>query len=238
MKIKVLFFGLLKDVCGRAEDELELPENAVLKEVFDHYAALYPRLAAMAGSTVLARNQEFAGSDQPLTDGDEVALLPPVSGGAPLHEIQDPEGHWFLLTRDPLDPRDAERRLLQGSDGAIVTFHGVVRNNTKGRTTLRLEYEGYEKMAIRKMAELGREVAREFSVGRIAILHRLGTLEIGEASVLIVVTSPHRRAAFEAGLAAIDRLKKVVPIWKKEFFADGEVWVEGEWDHSAPVVSS
>ena len=238
MQIKVLFFGQLKDICGHAEARLELPEGATVKHVFDHYATLYPRLAGLAGSTVLARNQEFAPGSEPLADGDDVALLPPVSGGAPVHELVDPEGHWFLLTHDPIDPRHAEQRLLQGSDGALVTFHGVVRNNTQGRTTLRLDYTCYEAMAIRKMAELGRAVVSEFSVSRIAILHRLGLLEIGEASVLIIVTSPHRRAAFEAALATIDRLKKVVPIWKKEFFADGEIWVEGDWDENAPRAGS
>ncbi|MES1260914.1 MAG: molybdenum cofactor biosynthesis protein MoaE [Acidobacteriota bacterium] len=238
MTIQVLFFGLLKDVCGRTEDRLELPAGATARDVFDHYARLFPRLEAMAGSTVLACNREFASSDRLLAEGDEVALLPPVSGGAPLREIEDPEGHFFTLTRDVLDPRAAEERLLRGFDGAIVTFHGVVRNNTQGRTTLRLEYECYEAMAIRQMAEIGRAIAREFAIGRIAIIHRLGTLEIGEASVLVVVTSPHRRPAFDAALAGIDRLKKLVPIWKKEFFGDGEVWVEGEWDQNAPRMSS
>jgi molybdopterin converting factor subunit 1 len=236
--IKVLFFGLLKEICGRAEDQPEFPSGATLKTVFDHYAALHPRLQTMAGSIVLARNQEFAPPSTPVSEGDEVAFLPPVSGGAPIHEITDPEGHFFTLTRDVLDPRAAETRLLAGSDGAIVTFHGVVRNNTRGRVTLRLEYEGYEQMAIRKMAEIGLEVARNHAIGRIAILHRLGTLEIGEASVLVIVTSPHRRAAFHAALEGIDQLKKLVPIWKKEFFADGEVWVEGDWDENAPRAAS
>ena len=234
MKIKVLFFGLLKDVCGRSEEGLELPDGATAGAVFEHYARLFPRLEGMAKSTVLALNHEFSAPDALLSEGDEVALLPPVSGGAPLHEIADPEGHFFLLTREPIDPRAAEERLLQGIDGAVVTFQGVVRNNTRGRTTLRLEYECYEQMAIRKMAEIGREVAVQFAVSRIAILHRLGTMGVGEASVLVIATAPHRRAAFEAALEGINRLKKSVPIWKKEFFADGEVWVEGEWDDNAP----
>jgi molybdopterin synthase catalytic subunit len=161
-----------------------------------------------------------------------------VSGGAPVHEIEDPEGHFFTLTRDPIDPRAAEARLLQGIDGAIVTFHGVVRNNTRGRATLRLEYECYEQMAIRKMAEIGREIAAQFAISRIAMLHRLGSMEIGEASVLVIATAPHRRPAFDAALEGINRLKKTVPIWKKEFFADGEVWVDGEWDEKAPRAGS
>jgi molybdopterin converting factor subunit 1 len=241
MQIKVLFFGLLKDICGRAEDRLELPADASLRSVFDHYAARFPPLGGMARNIVMARNHEFAPPAQKLADGDEVAFLPPVSGGAasgrPIHEISDPEGHFFILTRNAIDSREAETRVLQGSDGAIVTFQGVVRNNTRGRETLRLEYECYEHMAIRKMAEIGREIARNFTISRIAMLHRLGTMEVGEASVVVIAAAPHRRPAFEAALEGINRLKRTVPIWKKEFFADGEVWVEGEWDRDAPRVS-
>ena len=233
MQIRVLFFGQLKDVCGRAEDGLEVPDGASMRFVFDHYAALYPRLSAMAKSVVMARNQEFAQVGELLAEGDEVALLPPVSGGSPL-KIEDPEGHFFEITRQVIDVRAAEERLLQGIDGALVTFQGVVRNNTKGRATLRLDYECYEQMAIRQMAQLGREIAAQFAVSRVAIIHRLGTMEIGEASVAIFVASPHRKAAFDAAFEAINRLKRQVPIWKKEYFADGEVWVEGEWDDNAP----
>jgi len=237
MRIQVLFFGLLKDICGGPADSLDLPEGSTAGSVFDHYAARFPRLREMASSVVLARNHEFAGAREPLSDGDEVALLPPVSGGAFLSEIGDPEGHFFALTRDPIDPRAIEALLLQGCDGAIVTFQGVVRNNTSGRPTLRLEYEGYEQMALRTMADIGRDVAGRFAISRIAMVHRLGRLEIGEASVMVVAVAPHRRPAFEAALEGIDRIKKLVPVWKKEFFDDGEVWVEGAWDEHAPRVS-
>lgn len=237
MQIKVLFFGLLKDICGRSEDHLDLPSDAPLRSVFDYYADLHPALQTMAKSIVLARNHEFAQPDDLLSDGDEVALLPPVSGGTP-PEILDPAGHFFALTRDPIDPRAAEHRVLQGFDGAVVTFQGVVRNNTRGRATLRLEYECYELMAIRKMAEIGREIAGQYAVSRMAMIHRLGRMEIGEASVVVIAAAPHRRPAFDAALEGINRLKRLVPIWKKEFFADGEVWVEGEWDENAPRVSS
>lgn len=234
MQIRVLFFGQLKDVCGRSEDALDLPAGSGVRAVFDHYATLFPRLAAMAKSVVLARNHEFAQPGEMLAEGDEVAMLPPVSGGAPLLHIEDPEGHFFEITRGVIDVRAAEERILQGHDGALVTFQGVVRNNTKGRSTLRLEYECYEQMAIRQMAEIGREVAAQFAISRIALLHRLGSMEIGEASVVILAAAPHRKPAFDAALEAINRLKRQVPIWKKEFFADGEVWVEGEWDDNAP----
>ena len=202
--------------------------------MFDHYATLIPRLRDMAASIVLARNQEFARRPDPLTEGDEIALLPPVSGGAPAFEIQDEAGHYFAITRDVIDPRELEARVTRGCDGAVVTFHGVVRNNTKGRSTLRLEYECYEAMALKKMAEIGRQIAGEIAISRIALVHRLGVLEIGEASVMVVVAAPHRKPAFEAALEGINRLKKLVPVWKKEFFEDGEVWVEGEWDQNAP----
>ncbi len=235
MQIKVLFFGLLKDVCGRSEDSLDAPVGADAGSVFDHYADRFPRLAAMAPSIVIARNQEFTTRAHPLADGDEIAFLPPVSGGAgPVHEMTDPEGHYFALTRAVIDIRGLESRLLQGLDGALVTFQGVVRNNTKGRETLRLDYECYEAMAIRKMAEIGRVIASEFAISRIALVHRLGRLEIGEASVVVIATAPHRRPAFDAALEGINRLKRLVPVWKKEYFADGEVWVEGEWDPDAP----
>jgi molybdopterin synthase catalytic subunit len=240
MHIKVLFFGLVKDLCGRAEDHLELPDAAPLKAVFDFYAGRFPALLPMASSIVLARNHEFGQPADRLEDGDEVALLPPVSGGirALPPEIVEPEGHFFALTRDAIDTRAAESRVLRGFDGAIVTFQGVVRNNTRGRETLRLEYECYEQMAIRKMAEIGREIAGQFAISRIALIHRLGRMEIGEASVVVIAAAPHRRPAFEAALEGINRLKRLVPIWKKEFFADGEVWVEGEWDENAPRVSA
>jgi molybdopterin converting factor subunit 1 len=237
VRIRVLFFGLLKDICGGAEDWLELPEGATAGAVFEHYAAAFPKLRQMASSVVLARNHEFAKTGERLTEGDEVALLPPVSGGS-LPEITDPEGHFFALTRVPIDLRELEILLLRGCDGASVTFQGVVRNNTSGRRTLRLEYECYEPMAIRKMAEIGREIAKEHRISRIGMVHRLGTMEIGEASVAIVVTAPHRKPAFDAALEGINRLKRLVPVWKKEFFEDGEIWVEGDWDGNAPRVSA
>ncbi len=233
MRVKVLFFGQLKDITGRAEDQLDVAEGARLSTIFDHYAGRFPRVGAMAASIVLARNQEFADASAAVADGDEIAFLPPVSGGAE-PEIADPAGHIFALTRQPIDTREVIRRLLRGEDGAVVTFEGVVRNNSKGRSTRYLDYECYEPMAIKTMAEIGRAIASAFAIDRIALVHRLGRLEIGEASVAVIVTSAHRKAAFEAALEGINRLKRLVPIWKKEYFTDGEVWVEGEWDQDVP----
>jgi molybdopterin synthase catalytic subunit len=245
MTVKVLFFGLLKDVTGRSEDRLDLADGSHLDGVFRHYAERFPQLDEMARSIVMARNHEFADPSSPVADGDEIAFLPPVSGGntgafSPQgfsHQISDPAGHFFALTRQPIDTRALTELVRRGEDGAVIAFEGVVRNNSKGRATLFLDYECYEEMAIRKIAEIGRAIAASGVVGRVAMVHRLGRMEIGEASVAIVVSAPHRKPAFDAALEGINRLKKLVPIWKKEYFADGEVWVEGEWDERAPVVA-
>jgi molybdopterin synthase catalytic subunit len=238
MRARVLFFGLLKDVVGRSSEEREFADGADLRFVFDAYANQFPRLRQMAGSIVVARNHEFADLTTPVADGDEIAFLPPVSGGAGVSDpvtIPDPDGHYFAITRHAIDTRAIVARILNGSEGAVVTFEGTVRNNTRGRATKYLEYECYESMALKMMAQIGREIATSHQIGRVAMVHRLGRMLIGETSVAVVVSSPHRRAAFDAALEGINRLKKVVPVWKKEFFVDGEVWVEGEWDENVPV---
>jgi MoaE-MoaD fusion protein len=238
--VNVLFFGLLKDIVGRSEDRIEIGEGEQLDTLFQRYARQFPRMGELAPSIVLACNHQFCDRSTIVRDGDEVAFLPPVSGGSDdaavgpfTHRIEDDAcGSFFALTRERIDTASISRQLLRGEDGAVVNFEGVVRNNTKGRPTRFLDYECYEPMAVKVMAEIGREIARTQPIGGIAMVHRLGRMEIGETSVAVVVTAPHRRPAFEAALDGINRLKRQVPIWKKEHFADGEVWVEGEWDES------
>jgi molybdopterin converting factor subunit 1 len=235
VQIRVLFFGVIRDVTGVREDSLNLPAGGNIGSVFEHYATRFPQLREMASSIVLALNQEFSPPTAPVAEGDEVAFLPPVSGGSGrfTHEIADAQtGNFYALTREAIDSAALARRILRGEDGAIVNFEGVARNNTKGRMTRYLEYECYEAMAIKMMAQIGQDIAQSSSIGRIAMVHRLGRLEIGEASVAVIVTSPHRKAAFDAALEGINRLKRLVPVWKKEYFVDGEVWVDGEWDES------
>jgi molybdopterin synthase catalytic subunit len=218
---------------GQAEELLELEAGARLETVFDHYAARFPRLGEMSESILAARNQQFCSRETVVEEGDEIALLPPVSGGACryTHQIvEEPEGHFFALTREPIDTGELRARLLRGQDGAVVCFEGVARNNSRGRPTLYLDYECYEPMAVKMMAQIGCELARAYPIGRIGMVHRLGRVGIGETSVAVLVTAPHRKAAFEAASEGISRLKHRVPIWKKEYFEDGEVWVEGEWD--------
>lgn len=241
MTVRVLFFGAVRDLTGSAEETITLNSSTTLAKLFDDYAARFPRLKELASSIVLARNQEFSDPSTPLADGDEVAFLPPVSGGSTpwTHSIEDEDtGNFFALTRVPIDSQSIARKILRGEDGAITNFEGVVRNNTKGRPTLYLDYECYEAMAVKMMAEIGREIAASHAIGRIAMIHRLGRMEIGETSVAIIVTAPHRGPAFEAAREGINRLKKLVPIWKKEHFADGEVWVDGDWDDSVIRVGS
>ena len=143
--------------------------------------------------------------------------------------MDEMSGDIFEITREPIDKLGLERRLLTGAAGAVVTFDGVVRDHNRGRRVVSLQYEAYEPMAVKEMRRLGAEVRERWpEVERIGVIHRFGELKISESSVVIVVTSAHRRVAFEACHHAIDRLKQTVPIWKKEVFADGEVWVEGE----------
>lgn len=227
--MKVLFFGVLKDIVGTGEESLEIEPRSTLESLFDAYSERFETLRGKRPSILFARNREFTTPEAVLADNDEVAFLPPVSGGS-LPAIQEVTGHVFALTRDAIDSQRLARKLQKPEDGAVVVFEGVVRNNTKGRPTLYLEYECYEQMALEQMARIGSEIAAQFAIDRIGVVHRLGRLQIGQASVAIVATAPHRKAAFEAALETINRLKREVPIWKKEFFADGAVWVDGEWD--------
>jgi MoaE-MoaD fusion protein len=221
MKIGVLFFGVLKDVVGRSGETVDLPEGARVREVLFYYAREAPRFEAMVPSLAISVNQEYSGADRALREGDEVGLLPPVSGGSA-------EGGEVRIVRERIDTEAVVGRLKRPADGAAVIFDGVVRDNTRGRRTLYLDYEAYEAMALKQMESLAVEARARFGVRGASIVHRLGRLEIGETSVLIVVAAAHRAAAFEACRWIIDTLKKTVPIWKKEYFADGAVWADGE----------
>ena len=225
MKIGVLFFGALKDLVGRASVTVDLPEGARVRDVLCHYARAAPRFEAMASSLAISVNQEYSGLDRVLHEGDEVGLLPPVSGG--LAEDGKVPGE-VRIVRARIDAHAVLGRLKQSADGAAVIFEGVVRDNSRGRRTLYLDYEAYEAMALKQLESLAVEAGKRFGVRGASIVHRLGRLEIGETSVLIVVAAAHRSAAFEACRWIIDTLKKTVPIWKKEYFEDGAVWADGE----------
>jgi molybdopterin converting factor subunit 1 len=219
MRVHILFFGVLKDLAGKSTDVLDLRDSALVRDVLEHYASQTPRLKELLASLAVAVNQQYAGPDTKLKSDDEVALLPPVSGGS---------GKAALIVRDPIDTQSVLSRIKCGEDGAAVVFEGVVRNQTRGRKTLYLDYEAYEEMALRQMESLAEQATKQFQVREVALVHRLGRLRIGETSVLIVVASAHRAAAFDACRWLIDTLKRTVPIWKKEYFEDGAVWADGE----------
>lgn len=230
MQVRLLFFATLKDIIGAREMRLEVPKGSTVADVLTHLESNYPRVKDYRPVVLTAINEEYVDQNTSVHDGDEVAIFPPVSGGdigSEVVTISRP-GELYQITRDPIDTQKISQQLLRPEDGAICVFEGVVRNNSKGKRTLHLVYEGYETMALKKLEEIGILVKQAWDIGCIAMIHRLGHLDIGETSVAVIVTSAHRRAAFDACHYAIDKLKKVVPIWKKEFFEDGEIWIEGQ----------
>ena len=226
MRVRVLLFGVLKDIFQRGEEPLELSPGATVSDLLDHYRRLAPEKGKFFYSLALAVNQQYAAPTHILEDGDEVALLPPVSGGT--EATLSRSSHQCEIVRHRIPTEKLLDRIKQGEDGAVVVFEGIVRNHTRSRQTLFLDYEAYEPMALNQMNALAEKVLATYKVREIAMVHRLGRLEIGESSVLIVVASAHRTAAFDACRFAIDTLKRTVPIWKKEHFMDGVVWADGE----------
>jgi len=230
MQVRVLFFGVLKDLVGQAEDSLSLPERAILRDVLSYYEERIPELKALSSSIAMSINQQYAPPESKLEPQDEVALLPPVSGGSQDATLDRTVGRtpWVKITRERIDTPALLEKMKCPADGAVVVFEGIVRDNSRGRRTLFLDYEAYEEMALKQMQSLVEQALSKFPVREALIVHRLGRLAIGEASVVIVVASAHRAAAFDAGRYLIDTLKRTVPIWKKEHFADGAVWADGE----------
>jgi molybdopterin synthase catalytic subunit len=220
MQVKVLFFGQLKDVVGAAEERVELPAGARVADLVAHYQQRFPRWEEFRPSIAVAVNQEYADAAAGLAPEDEVAFLPPVSGGETHDRVE--------LTHAPIPTQEIIASVKAPGDGAVVVFDGVVRDHSGERETLYLDYEAYEPMALAKMGEIVADLHTRFPVDAVAVVHRLGRLQIGETSVLIAVSAAHRAAAFDACRHAIERLKRTVPLWKKEYFADGAVWVEGE----------
>lgn len=253
ISVRVLFFGAARDAAGCEEAELKLNPPHDSASAFAQLLTAYPDLRRFGKSLLLAVNQEYAQPDREISDGDELAIFPPVSGGseksaaeAQKHREDETEGKqssdagsadivsassgtkdFFELTTEPIDVGTVARRVVLPECGATVTLDGYAREWTRGRRTLYLVYEAYAPMALREMKRLGEQAHERFEFAHIGIVHRTGRLEIGETSVVIAVSAPHRRAAFEACEWVIRELKRTVPIWKKEFFEDGEVWVEG-----------
>lgn len=218
--VQVLFFGAARDAAGQSNFELRLPLASTVESAVKALREQFPDLNRFGRSLLVALNEEYASANRSLAAGDELALFPPVSGGS--------THNFFELTTTPIDVGAVARRVVLPECGATVTLDGYAREWTKGRRTLHLVYEAYEPMAQRELERLGNAATERFEIAHIGIVHRTGKLEIGETSVVIAVSAPHRRAAFAACEWAIKELKRTVPIWKKEVFEDGEVWVESE----------
>ncbi len=220
MHIKLRFFASLRERLGRSEDSCEVPEGATVRTVWEALKREHPALVEVERSLAFAVAQEYVDGDHPLRDNDELALIPPVSGGVPTDSRLS-----CRITQDPIRLDELIAFVADPGAGAMATFVGTTRDNNEGRRVVRLEYECYPGMAEKEMAKIGQEVLERWPVKKVAMLHRLGRVDIGEASVAIAVSSGHRHAAFEACHYAINQLKETVPIWKKELYEGGEVWI-------------
>jgi molybdopterin synthase catalytic subunit len=224
MRITVLYFAVFRERLGRADDVVELPAGARVRDAIELLAGRHPAIAALRGRFRVAVNQDFTDDDQVLADGDEVALIPPVAGGAGEPGVERPERHVRLLD-EPLSLDRCVAAVSGPGMGGIVTFTGAVRRHSRGVVVDRLEYEAYGAMALREMTRLCDELEAELPGTKLAVEHRVGKLAIGDLAVVIAAAAPHRAEAFTACRAMIDRLKDRVPIWKKEIGEDGAEWV-------------
>ena len=214
MRVRVLYFAAARERAGTAREELELPPGDV-KALLEALSARHPALAPLLPHLRVAVNQGFVALDAPVPDGAEVALIPPVAGGAGLFRVVD----------RPLVLDEVVQAVNRTGQGAVVTFTGAVRDHTRGKEVVRLEYEAYAEMAEKVLAQLGEQAAQRWPGAELAIVHRVGVLAPGELAVVIAASAPHRAEAFDACRFAIERLKQDAPIWKKEVYADGAVWV-------------
>lgn len=228
MQVTIRLFAGLRERAKTDSITVDIPSdaNVTVQQAIDAASEHVEGGLEMRGHIMIALNREYVESDHSVKNGDEIALIPPVSGGAPM-ETGLPEDNFqnVLITSDPLDPEPLTRHVTTDEDGAVVTFLGVTRNRNAGRNVEYLEYEAYRPMADEQINALIDEMESRWEIGRVAIAHRTGRVDIGETSMVVAVGAPHRKAAFEAALYFIDRLKEVVPIWKKEFFEGGEVWI-------------
>ena len=222
VSIRVLFFGAARDVVDSNPLEISVDAPATVGSVIERFS----QLERFGRSLLFAVNQEYATRETSLRENDELAVFPPVSGGSSC-DYRCPVD-FFELTTETIDVGKVARRVVLPECGATVTLDGYAREWTNGKRTLYLVYEAYEQMALKEMERLGAEAHKRFEIAHLGIVHRTGRLEIGETSVVIAASAPHRRAAFEACEWAIKELKRTVPIWKKEVFENGEEWVRPE----------
>ncbi len=222
-KVTVRYFASIREAIGERAQTREIPDQSTAGELIDAIVSDHPTIDGLRRASRIMVNHEYAERDRVLHDGDEVALIPPVSGGSGDFEITD----------RPIDLQNLSDRVASPKAGAIATFAGTVRDNARGRGVQVLEYEAYPEAAKKALAQIGAEIRSRWDVEGIAIVHRTGRLAIGEVSVGIAVSSAHRAEAFDACRHAIERIKQIVPIWKKEFYDDGQTWIGSEADYQA-----
>jgi len=220
--VDVRYFAIIREIVGLSAERRAVSEGATAGDIFTQLIRENPRLERMRPVTMLMVNKAYVTHDHELHDGDELALIPPVSGGS---------GSRFRVQSDSLDPRSTEALVAHPGAGATATFIGTVRDHGRGRAVTHLEYEAYGPAAELTMSQIGDEIRERWGIDHVAIAHRVGSLTVGEASVVISVASAHRDAAFDACRYAIERIKEIVPIWKKEHYADGAVWLGSEHDY-------
>lgn len=224
MTITILLFAGLAERANQREIQLTLPEQATVRDLLQAAAEQYPALSPLLGSCFVSLNHEYAAPDHVIQASDEIALLPPVSGG---------EEPLFSITTEPLSADKLIRLVSNPHAGAVLTFVGTVREFTHGQRTVYLSYEAYAPMAVEKMKQIAAEIEERWPGARVAMQHRIGDLQIEEIAVIVAVATPHRNESFEAGRYAIERLKQIVPIWKKEMWEDGSEWKghqQGPWN--------
>ncbi len=224
--IDLRYFAAMREALGRTSERLSVPAGTTAAEILDRLVAEQPKLDRMRSVVMVMVNQSYASPSTALSDGDEVAFIPPVSGGAP---------GFYRVQESPINAREVEAMVMDAGAGAVVTFSGTVRDHGRGQSVSLLEYEAYAPAAERMMAQVGDEIAGRWPVIKVAMVHRTGALPVGEVSVVICISSAHRDAAFEASRYAIERLKEIVPIWKKEHYADGAAWLGSEHDYQVEI---
>ena len=229
MKVTIKLFARMRELVGAGTLEREIADQATINDLLQSLQAEFPRLAEASSRTIISRNKEFAGPETKLADGDEVAFFPPVSGGS------DRRNDHFAVTFEPISLDEVAAKVIKPETGAVAVFGGTVRNVSAGKAVERLEYEAYAEMALAKLRQVAEEARRQWpKIVDIAIVQRIGHLEVGEKAVIVAVSTPHRHdGCFEACAFAINRLKEIVPIWKKEVSPDGSEWVEGDYLPSA-----
>lgn len=218
--VQMRYFAFVREQLGKSKEAVELSDGSTVGQALDLVLTASPRLLNAQMAMMVMVNQTYQPRDHVLTDGDEVAIIPPVSGGS--------GDKTFLVTDNVIDPRKVELLVADDAAGALVTFAGTVRDNARGKSVMALEYEAYPPAAEKMLEQIGDEIFERWGIRTVAIVHRYGLLQVGETSVVIAVSSAHREAAFEACRYAIERIKILVPIWKREVYQDGAVWIGSE----------